>query len=290
MSSRPITFLKGHGTGNDFIVLPNLDGALSVSADLVAALCDRRRGLGADGVLIVSRTSAEPEVAAQAELAPYFMDYRNGDGSIAEMCGNGARVFAAFLREAGLAESDEFHIATRGGPRVVRVGTADGSITIGMGPAEILADPDLTVAVAEERGQVRQAMGVLMPNPHAVTWVDDVAEAGGLLSAPAVAPQRAFPDGANVEFVRAIAEDHIEMRVHERGVGETLSCGTGACAAAVATVHRSGAGPQGQAVQVDVPGGAVTVVWRTDGEVELTGPAELVARGTVDRDWWDAHA
>ena len=290
MTSRPITFLKGHGTGNDFILLPNLDGALSVSAALVAALCDRRRGLGADGVLVVSRTADEPEVANLAGLAPYFMDYRNGDGSTAEMCGNGARVFVAFLREAGLAESDEFVIATRGGPRSVAVGTGDGLITIGMGHAEIVAGAGVTVAPAEAPQRTRPAMGVRMPNPHAVTWVEDVTEAGALLSEPTVVPGHAFPDGANVEFVRVLAADHIEMRVFERGVGETLSCGTGACAAAVATLHRSGAEPQGQKVQVDVPGGVVTVAWRPDGEVELTGPAVLVARGTVDRDWWDAHA
>jgi diaminopimelate epimerase len=289
MTSRPITFLKGHGTGNDFIVLPNLDGALSVSVDLVAALCDRHRGLGADGVLIVSRTAAEPVVASQAGLAPYFMDYRNADGSVAEMCGNGARVFVAFLREAGLTEDDHFQIATRGGPREVRVRPSDGLTTIGMGPAEFL-EVGLAVSAAEEPGRTRPAAGVLMPNPHAVTWVEDVADAGALRAAPEVSPRQAFPDGANVEFVHVVTHNHIQMRVFERGVGETLSCGTGACAAAVATVHRTGAGPAGQSVRVDVPGGELRVLWRPDGEVELTGPAVLVARGTLDRDWWDAHA
>lgn len=291
MTSRPITFLKGHGTGNDFILLPNLDGALTVSAGLVAALCDRRRGLGADGVLIVSRTESEPEVAEQADLAPYFMDYRNADGSIAQMCGNGSRVFVAYLLEAGLVGAGEFHIATRGGARSVRVGAPDGVISVGMGPAQVVARDDLTVTPADDpRLLPRAAIGVHMPNPHAVTWVDDVREAGALDVAPVVAPEGSFPEGVNVEFVRAISDEHIQMRVFERGVGETLSCGTGACAAVVATLHRSGIGPGGQRLRVDVPGGELAVVWGADGEVELSGPAEMVGRGTVDAKWWEAHA
>jgi diaminopimelate epimerase len=129
-----------------------------------------------------------------------------------------------------------------------------------------------------------------MPNPHAVTWVEDLAEVGALLAAPVVTPAAAYPSGANVEFVRVLGQHHVAMRVFERGVGETLSCGTGACAAAVATLRRAGLGPQGQRVRVDVPGGTVHVVWRSDGSVELQGPAVLVARGTIDPDWWQLHA
>jgi diaminopimelate epimerase len=287
MSRRPITFLKGHGTGNDFVLLPNLDDALSVSPALVAALCDRRRGIGADGVLVVSNTASEPDVADQAATATYFMDYRNADGSVAQMCGNGARVFVAHLLAEGLVGPGEFRIATRGGARGVRVARGDGQISVAMGPAEMMRRDDLAVSVGQAP---RPAQGVHMPNPHAVTWVADVAEAGSLREAPVVTPGEAFPEGVNVEFVRVLADDHLQMRVFERGVGETLSCGTGACAAAVATLHRHGLGPAGQRVRVDVPGGQVVVDWRTDAEVELTGPAQLVARGTVDRDWWDSHA
>ncbi len=208
-----------------------------MTASLVRALCDRRLGIGADGVLVVARTAAHAEVADLAEVAPWFMDYRNADGSVAQMCGNGARVFVAHLLEEGLASTGSFHIATRGGARRVMV-DEDGAIHVDMGRAEFLERDDIMVRLAEsEPGAPRLAppSGVLMPNPHAVTWVDDVDAAGSLLAAPVVTPVEAYPEGVNVEFVRVLAADHLQMRVFERGVGETLSCGTGACAAAVAT-------------------------------------------------------
>ena len=288
MTSRPIEFVKGHGTGNDFILLPNVDAALTVSARQVAALCDRRRGLGADGVLVVARTEHEPEVAHIAGQAPYFMDYRNADGSVAEMCGNGARVFVAHLAETGLLTAGDGAIATRGGVRQFRVDPVGTAISVTMGAPALMDRDDLSVQA--DGSQQLPALGVHMPNPHAVAWVLDTREAGQLLEAPAVTPPGAFPDGVNVEFVRALGADHIEMRVFERGVGETLSCGTGACAAVVATEVRAGRAAVGQRVQVDLPGGRVTVLWRADGEVELSGPAVLVARGTVDADWWAEHA
>jgi diaminopimelate epimerase len=290
MTGQPIPIAKGHGTGNDFVIIPNLDGALSVPPRLVAALCDRRRGIGADGVLVVARTADHPEVAGQADAAEYFMDYRNADGSIAQMCGNGARVFVAHLIDAGLARPGRFHIATRGGSRAVHAG-ADGTASVDMGPVAFLPE-EVSVRPADAGDGVapRTALGVLMPNPHAVAWVDDVAHAGALAAVPEVTPAQAYPEGVNVEFVRVVGDDHVQMRVFERGVGETLSCGTGACAAAVATLRRAGARPAGQQVRVDVPGGTVRVRWRADGGVELAGPAELVARGTIDPRWWQAHA
>ena len=291
MSAAPVPFVKGHGTGNDFVILTDLDGTLEVGPGLVAALCDRRRGVGADGVLIVRRTAEVPEVADQADTAELFMDYRNADGSVAQMCGNGARVFVAHLLAEGLVSHGELSIATRGGSRRVRA-LPGQDICVDMGPAQFLPEEGITVRPADApagRGPSR-AVGVLMPNPHAVTWVDDLAEAGALLEHPEVAPAGAYPEGVNVEFVHERAVDHLAMRVFERGVGETLSCGTGACAAAVATVRRSGAGPNGQRVRVDVPGGTVHVVWLASGEVELHGPAVLVARGTIDAQWWAAHA
>jgi diaminopimelate epimerase len=275
------------------VLLPNAHGDLQVSPALVAALCDRRRGIGADGVLVVTRTADHPEVGDQAARAPWFMDYRNADGSVAEMCGNGARVFVAHLLEAGLVEPGAFHLATRGGARAVQV-AADrpGWICVDMGPAAFLDAHAITVQPADGPGarDPRPAVGVTMPNPHAVTWVDDLGEAGSLADAPDVAPEGAYPAGANIEFVQVLARDHLAMRVFERGVGETLSCGTGACAAAVATLHRADATPAGQRMRVDVPGGTVEVVWRADGHVELHGPAVLVARGTIDPDWWERHA
>jgi diaminopimelate epimerase len=291
MTGTPIPFTKGHGTGNDFVILSNLDGELEVTPELVAALCDRRRGLGGDGVLVVARTVEHPEVADQAGVAPYFMDYRNADGSLAQMCGNGARVFVAHLLEAGLVSSGRLHIATRGGARPVRVSTDDDSICVDMGPAQVLdrADIEVLPADAAPGATAIPATGVLMPNPHAVVMVADLSQAGGLVAAPRVTPVEAYPEGVNVEFVRVIDPTHIQMRVFERGVGETLSCGTGACAAAVATLNLAGERPADQRVRVDVPGGTVHVVWRAGGEVELHGPAVLVATGTIEPSWWEAH-
>lgn len=290
MSHAGIPFVKGHGTGNDFVLLPDPAGSLTVTASLVRALCDRRQGIGADGVLVVARTAANPEVSEQAELAPWFMDYRNGDGSVAQMCGNGARVFVAHLVEEGLAGTGSFHIATRGGARRVTV-DEDGAIRIDMGEAEFLERDDIRVqwAQAETGTSGVPAVGVRMPNPHAVTWVDDVDAAGPLLVAPTVTPSGAYPEGVNVEFVRELSGDHLQMRVFERGVGETLSCGTGACAAAVATARRAGRGPDGHRIRVDVPGGTVGVSWRPDGSVELDGPVQMVARGEIDPHWWELH-
>jgi diaminopimelate epimerase len=289
--SRPgIPFVKGHGTGNDFVLLPDPTGALTVTPSIVRALCDRHRGIGADGVLVVTRTSDQTDVAEQSDLAPWFMDYRNADGSVAQMCGNGARVFVAHLLEEGLARTGSFHIATRGGSRRVTVDD-EGAIRVNMGAPIFLERDDIQVWPAEARpgSNPSPAIGVLMPNPHAVTWVDDVQAAGPLLVVPMVTPVEAYPEGVNVEFVRVLSEDHLQMRVFERGVGETLSCGTGACAAAVATLRRDGVERNGGRIRVDVPGGTVGVTWNRDGSVELDGPAQMVARGEIDPYWWEMH-
>ena len=288
MSPEGVPFTKGHGTGNDFIILSDLDGRLDVSESLVRALCHRRTGIGADGVLIVARTEGDPEVGPQADQAPYFMDYRNADGSPAEMCGNGARVFADHLVSTGLVERAAFSIATRGGARHVRF-LDDAQISVDMGAAQFLDRDDIRVRTAESPGDEHRAVGVLMPNPHAVAFVDDVRAAGALAQAPQVTPAAAYPDGANVEFVHRLDDHHIRMRVFERGVGETLSCGTGACAAAVASARLSGSSADSRPIRVDVPGGVVTVTWGADDLVELAGPTQVVARGSIDRDWWDAH-
>jgi diaminopimelate epimerase len=289
--SRPgIPFIKGHGTGNDFVILPDPTGSLEVSSARVRALCDRHLGVGADGVLVVARTAAHPEVVDLADVAPWFMDYRNADGSVAQMCGNGARVFVAHLLEEGLVDAGPSHIATRGGARSVSV-APNGSIHVDMGSAGFLERDDLVVRLAEDDPGAggSPAMGVLMPNPHAVTWVDDVRSAGPLRVAPTVTPAEAYPEGVNVEFVRVLGPDHLQMRVFERGVGETLSCGTGACAAAVATRRRDGRGPDGSRTRVDVPGGELGVTWHPDGSVVLDGPTQMVARGEIDPDWWELH-
>ncbi len=279
-----IAFVKGHGTGNDFVLLPDVDGSLDLTPGLTAAICDRRTGIGADGVLRVVRSmhAADPDVVAQAGAAEWFMDYRNADGSLAEMCGNGIRVLARHLLDEGLALGPVLPIATRAGVAEIHV-LADGMLSARLGP---LAVPEQPVQPYVSVGQHRwAAAAVTMPNPHAVVFVDDLAEAGPLHQPPTIDPAEFFPEGANVEFVQIIEAGHLAMRVHERGVGETRSCGTGACAA-VAAARRSLA-PKGEGIarvwNVDVPGGRLTVTENPDATMDLAGPAVLVGSGLIVR-------
>ena len=274
-------FLKGHGTENDFVLLPDHDGSVhgELSAERVRALCDRRAGIGGDGVLRVIRTSAYvPEWAAQAE---WFMDYRNSDGSISEMCGNGVRVFARHLVEAGLVDADTARtagvpIATRAGLKIV---TVDGDvITADMGAPKLLGSS--VVSVGDSGWPARH---VDMGNPHAVAFVDSLDPRGPV--GPLLDPPRhdadEYPEGVNVEFVVRVGERHVAMRVHERGSGETRSCGTGACAVMVATAEADHA-PRDTPYVVDVPGGRLTITWTSDDRVLMTGPAVIVAQGITD--------
>ena len=277
--TRELPFVKGHGTGNDFIIIADPEARLDLTEAQVQWLCDRHLGIGANGILRVVRTEHLPEFAEWASLAEYFMDYRNADGSIAEMCGNGARVFARYLHASGLVTEAEVVIGTRGGLRST-VLNPDGSITIDMGVA---SSPDsMAGAVVDVGDRQWEATAVVAPNPHAVLFVDDLDQAGDLLSAPPITPPSAFPEGANVEFVHVVGPRHVEMRVHERGVGETLSCGTGACAVAWAARRQVEPEVTGETTyRVDVPGGTLAVTETESGVLLMTGPAELVARGTV---------
>jgi len=278
-------YAKGHGTENDFVLLFDPERALDLTPSLVAAICDRRAGLGADGVLRVVLAATDPEGAQCSDEARWFMDYRNADGSVAEMCGNGVRVFGRYLVDRYLEAPGEVAVATRGGVKRLRVG-ATGDITADMGPYGL---PDLGDVHVRVGLHDWPAVAVTMPNPHAVVFVDSLDEAGDLLSGPEVTPKTAYPDGVNVEFVLGRGPRQVEMRVHERGVGETRSCGTGACAAAVAAARRAGdAAPV--TYTVDVPGGRLRVTERADGHVELTGPAVLVAEGELRWDWVQQHA
>ena len=252
-------FVKGHGTRNDFVVLPDLDDELRLTDVDVQAICDRRSGIGADGVLRVVRRDGG-----------WFMDYRNADGSAAEMCGNGIRVFGRYLVDAGLAEPGRVLVDTRDGVKKLDV-PAVGDITVGMGAPERL--PDAKVGIG---GQWWAATGWSMGNPHLVVVDGPVVADADLGSPPQIDPATAYADGVNVEFVETLGDEHIRMRVHERGVGETQSCGTGACAAAVAVMA---ARAQRATYDVDVPGGRVQVKWCDGGQVLLTGPAVLVAEG-----------
>ncbi|WP_101396660.1 diaminopimelate epimerase [Phycicoccus duodecadis] len=281
-----LAFTKGHGTENDFVLVPDLDGTLGLSPARAAFLADRRAGIGGDGVIRVVPTAHadEDDVRAQAEQARWFMDYRNADGSAAEMCGNGTRVFAAYLRREGLESADEFVIATRAGAKRVR---ADGDgWAVELGPWR-LTDPaaserdgvDALVHLGE--GDPYSAVSVDLGNPHTVVALPEEVdlESVDLSRPPVVRPEP--PHGTNVEVVRPIGPGHIAMRVHERGVGETRSCGTGACAAAVATSFWAGSLDTGSTWTVDVAGGRLTVRLLADHGVELAGPAVLVADGTL---------
>jgi diaminopimelate epimerase len=270
-----LRWIKGHGTENDFLLLP--DGE-ALPPGLVRALCDRHAGIGADGVLRVVAAADDPDGAAMADRARWFMDYRNADGSAAEMCGNGIRVFARYLVDAGLAAAGELPLATRAGVRTVRLEAA-GDVTVDMGePAPIPVRP----VVGE-----RTATAVSMGNPHVVVPLPPgergLAELAGLdlRHPPLVAP--ALPGGQNVEFAARTGPRAITLRVHERGSGETRSCGTGVCAAVVAAVLAGGGRDEPWTVRV--PGGRLGVTWTAAGPVLLTGPAVLVASGAADPAW-----
>ncbi|MDD7930305.1 diaminopimelate epimerase [Microbacterium thalli] len=282
-----LAFTKGHGTGNDFVILADPDGALELSDAQIAALCDRHVGIGADGLLRVVRSSAIPEGADAASAgAEWFMDYRNADGSKAEMCGNGTRVFARYLADAGLASLDAgLRIGTRAGVKTITRAENGFEVDLGLWRAE---DGDVLVR-ARGLGVARPGQGIDVGNPHVVVALAGEAELEGLdLSVqPVLEPQPAA--GANVEFV-VPAEPLVQagtgvlrMRVFERGVGETLSCGTGVAASALAVRHWAGAAAPDRWT-VDVPGGrlGVRVVAQADGEhVLLSGPATLVFSGQV---------
>ena len=287
-----VAFTKGHGTGNDFIIIADADGELDLSPEQVAVLCDRHFGIGADGVLRVVRSSAIAEGAASLAEEPdaeWFMDYRNADGSIAEMCGNGIRVFVHFLLRSGLAEIEPgstLPIGTRAGVRDVTRSESGYQVDLGrwrLSGGEPLVKADgLTIT--------RPGIGIDVGNPHVVVALASEVELASLELHRAPELDPAPPAGANVEFVvpgDPLVRDgigHVRMRVSERGVGETLSCGTGVAATALAVRYWAGeAAPDNW--RVEVPGGTLGVRMfpAEDGEhVALSGPAQLVFHGEVD--------
>jgi len=286
-----IPFSKGQGTGNDFVLFADPDGLVDLTPVQLAALADRHFGVGADGVIRAVRSAALPDGAAslaEDPAAEWFMDYRNADGSAAEMCGNGIRVYARFLVENGLArlpEGGALRIGTRAGVREVRPDERGYRTDLGVwalaGGEPLVRAKNLQVA--------RPGLGVDLGNPHVVVALatDEELDTADLSYVPVLEPEPV--EGANVEFVvprdPLIAEGvgRIRMRVHERGSGETLSCGTGAAAAALAIRYWAGVGAPRRWF-VEVPGGSleVTVTDEADGEhVWLAGPAELVYDGIV---------
>ena len=280
--------LIGHGTENDFVVLPDPDGTVwpgdRLDAAMVRRLCERRAGPGGDGVLRVVRSVHVPDapdvLGADLDRCEWFMDHRNADGSHAEMCGNGIRLFLHVLVAQGLLDRSTCEagvlVGTRGGPR--RVGaTPDGDYWVDMGPARPFGRGVATVSGREFPG-----LAVSMGNPHLAALTGVPVDTLDLTTAPAV-DAALFPEGVNVELINVVEPGtHIRLRVSERGVGETRSCGTGACAAAYAALDDTGTAEG--TVRVDVPGGRLTVRF-AEGTTVLTGPAVIVAAGELCAEW-----
>lgn len=283
-------FAKGHGTENDFVLLLDQSAAIELTPAAVAALCDRRRGLGADGLLRVTVAGAAHEAGVLDELpqgvaaGDWFMDYRNGDGSVAQMCGNGVRVFAHYLRVTGLERRRQFVVGSLAGPRPVELHAADAlraDVTVEMGKANLLGRGSATVG-----GRRFSGLCIDVGNPHlacvdASLTEDDLA--GLDVAAPATFDAEQFPEGVNVEVLTAPVDGTVSMRVHERGVGETRSCGTGTVAGAFAALQHEGASTG--ALRVRVPGGELDVSI-TDAASYLRGPSVLVAEGELSDAWW----
>lgn len=275
-----LNFTKMHGCGNDFIVVDDLDATWDFDEEAVQLLCDRHFGIGADGMILVRR--------ATDPAARYFMYYINADGSLAEMCGNGIRVFAKRLVDTGLVTGNSIAVQTLGGVKNIEIlRDADGGFSaarVDMGkpmlaadviPTTLEGDPVIDAEVATDLGPARVTC-VSMGNPHAVVWVDDVDTAPVTTLGPAVETSDVFPRKTNVEFAELVDNTHIRLRVWERGVGETLACGTGACATLVAAALTC---RTGRSATIELPGGDLEIEWRSDGHVFMTGPAETVYDG-----------
>jgi diaminopimelate epimerase len=287
-----IHFTKGHGTGNDFVLFADPDGEVELSPAQIAAICDRHFGVGADGVIRAVRSSRLADGAsalAEDDAAEWFMDYHNADGSVAEMCGNGIRVFARFLVDAGLASVDHgttLPIGTRSGVHDIQEGTRGYQVDLG----RWRLDSGEPLVRVKGLPVARPGLPIDVGNPHIVVALADESEldAADLAYIPQVDPDPV--GGANIELVvpfEPLVKDgvgRIRMRVHERGSGETLSCGTGAVAAALATRHWAGRGAPDD-WRVEVPGGTLGVRMfpAEDGEhVALSGPADLVFEGDLE--------
>lgn len=256
----------GHGTENDFVVIFDPAEKVVITSEITAALCNREIGIGADGLIRIAKRNEK-----------WFMDYRNADGSIAEMCGNGIRVMARYLVEKGHQKEGIFPIDTRDGLKHLRV-PMDGDITVNMGQL-MLEDEEIYVTVGNQRWS---GYNISIGNPHAVVFVDSVAAVGELKAAPVVSPLDAYPDGVNVEFVEFIGEHEAKMRVFERGVGETKSCGTGTCAVALAASLRRGEKLPAKWV-IYPPGGRLEVEIDSHSNATLTGPALLISEHEISK-------
>lgn len=286
-------FAKGHGTENDFVLLVDLPAALDLRPAAVAALCDRRRGLGSDGLLRVTVAGAARDAGVLDGLPEgvtaddWFMDYRNADGSVAQMCGNGVRLFAHYLWAAGLERRRQFVVGSLAGPRPVELHSADAlraDVTVEMGKASLVGSGSAVVG-----GRRFGGLSVDVGNPHLAcveASLTDADLAALEVAAPVTFDAVQFPEGVNVEVLTAPRDGAVSMRVHERGVGETRSCGTGTVAAAYAALQYLGESTG--TLRVRVPGGEVAVSI-TDAASYLRGPSVLVADGELSDLWWQAQ-
>jgi len=270
-----LRFTKMHGLGNDFVVLDGIAQRIELTPAQRRRLADRRFGVGCDQILVVERPS-HPD-------ADFRYRIFNADGGEVEQCGNGARCFAVFVRERGYTTARRVRVETAGGVIVPEVGD-DGEVTVDMGvprlaPAEIpfVADEDAVVHRLDVDGETVEVTVVSMGNPHAVQVVADVERAPVAAQGPKLEQHRRFPHRVNAGYMQVVDRANIRLRVWERGAGETLSCGTGACAAVVAGVLR---GLVDSTVRVATRGGALTIAWPGRGEpVAMTGPAATVFDG-----------
>jgi diaminopimelate epimerase len=275
-----LRFTKMHGLGNDFVVLDGVTQDVALTPTIVKAMGDRHFGIGFDQLLLVER-AAQPGIDFRYRIF-------NADGGEVEQCGNGARCFARFVREQGLTERDEIAVETLQG--VIRPKLeANGEVTVDMGaprfaPVEIPFDStsDAVVQRLEVDGEVALITAVSMGNPHAVLVVGDVDTAPVERLGPAIERHPRFPQRVNAGFMQVVDAHAIRLRVFERGAGETLACGTGACAAVVAGIRR---GLLESPVRVSTRGGELSIAWSGPGTaVRMTGPATRVFDGVVDTD------
>ncbi len=273
-------FEKWHGIGNDFVMVADPEDSVALSAEQVRAICNRRFGVGADGVI---------RVAPGADGADLFMDYVNSDGSLGEMCGNGIRCLALFARDQSLTDKDEIKVMTRAGLKTVTV-LDGGRVRVDMGapifdPAELPMrwdGSDALNAKLELDDEVVEASVLSMGNPHAVLFVDDPENAPVATLGPVIEHLDVFPNGTNVEWAHVDSPERVSMTVWERGSGQTLACGTGACAVAVAAKLVHGAADE---ITVTLPGGDLEVEWNgsldSAAPVFMTGPAERAFVGEL---------
>ena len=272
-----IEFTKMHGLGNDFVVIDAINQEIDLSEDQVQFIADRHFGIGCDQLLLVE--------AAETDDVDFIYRIFNADGGEVEQCGNGARCFAVFVREKGLTDKDLIRVETASGVIELHVQT-DGQITVDMGVPELNpwnipfnADTRLDEYSLDLNGQMLKIGAVSMGNPHAVTIVENVDTAAVDELGAGIETHSLFPNRVNAGFMQIVDESHIRLRVFERGAGETLACGTGACAAMVIGRLQ---GHLADEVQVDLPGGNLQISWQGEASpVMMTGPATTVFEGKI---------